>query len=163
MNFKVKIKWKSHKGGRKWNWKCDTEEGGVDKYRIRLRRPGSHRLPETGVTDLKQVPAVDRFSCTHTRTPPPIFCMSYTLKQTHVKTCLHVIKRTVTCSRHTAHGMMWQFDSLCFWMGCSEEHWQCWQSSFCFHFIKLVYTNAKLLFSVFTLFPLTLCFNFFTY
>lgn len=35
----------------------------MDKYRIRLRGPGSHRLPETGVTDLKQVAAVDRFSC----------------------------------------------------------------------------------------------------
>jgi len=35
----------------------------VDKYRIRLRRPGSHRLPEMGVTDLKQVLVVDRFSC----------------------------------------------------------------------------------------------------
>lgn len=73
----------------------------MDKYRIRLRRPGSHRLPETGVTDLKQVAAVDRFSCAHP--PPPIFCMSYTLKQTHVKTCLHVIKRNVTYSGLACH------------------------------------------------------------
>lgn len=62
----------------------------MDKYRIRLRRPGSHRLPETGVTDLKQVPAVDRFSCAQASLP--IFGMSYTLKRTRVKTCLHVIK-----------------------------------------------------------------------
>lgn len=41
----------------------------MDKYRIRLRRPGSHRLPETGVTDLKQVAAVDRFSCAHPPSP----------------------------------------------------------------------------------------------
>lgn len=112
MNFKSEIKWKSHKGGSKWNWKCDTDEGdvvgGTDENRIRLHRPGSHRLLEMGNrfkagTVCWQVwwfffflPSLLLFFFFFSST-------SYTFNQTHVKTCLHVMKGSGTCSNRVSH------------------------------------------------------------
>lgn len=52
--------------------------------------------------DLKQVLCVDRFGFAQAF-PFPFFSMSYTFNQTHVKTCLHVIKRSGTCSNRVSH------------------------------------------------------------
>lgn len=66
-------------------------------------------------TDLKQVLCVDRFG----DIPPPLFLffpsMSYTFNQTHVKTCLHVMKGSGTCSNRVSH--WWRnLDDLSVWV-----------------------------------------------
>lgn len=132
MNFKSKIKWKSHKRTGKWNWKYDTEEGGEDGNRIRLHRPGSHRLLEMG----KRFKAgtVLTGSVLHRHFPSLFFITSYTFNQTHVKTCLHVIKRSGTCSNRVSH---WQrnSDDLTVWVFVSLltlhcEFMECWNVIF---------------------------------
>lgn len=55
-------------------------------------------------TDLKQVLCVDRFFFFAQAFPSPLFFsgMSYIFNQTHVKTCLHVLKRSGTCSNRVS-------------------------------------------------------------
>lgn len=74
--------------------------------------------------------------------------MSYTLKQTHIKTCLHVIKRTVTCS--AVPHMGWCDSSTLFvsgWVGLTVL-----TELILFSFYPDCLNKCKLLFLVFTLF-----------
>ena len=87
---------------------------GTDENRIRLHRPGSHRLPEMGNrfkagTVCWQVWIFFSLFFSAQAFPFPFFFLiffsnvPYTFNQTRVKTCLHVMKRSGTCSSRVSY------------------------------------------------------------